>query len=185
LGLVSDSAESARRPFTAAYLASSVGVARPAHLVARVGATATHSGGPTWPRPAPPRTPARLRSRAHQGPGPRPRQDPDRPDRRPRPQDRDRHRGLQHLAPEPAGHPRRHPRRHRKVRLRRPDRRVGEGGTTIEGRRANDLAFGRMTGRLPLDGLLARQPPVEGRPLESPRRDHRDRPVSLPGPASP
>lgn len=31
LGLVSDSAESARRPFTAAYLASSVGVARPEH----------------------------------------------------------------------------------------------------------------------------------------------------------
>ena len=35
--LVSDSVESARRPFTAAYLASSVGVARPAHLAARVG----------------------------------------------------------------------------------------------------------------------------------------------------
>src|SRR5664279_5228549 len=54
-------------------------------------------------------------------------------------------------------------------------------GTTNEVRRANGLAFGRMTGRLPLDGLLARQPLYRRDRSESQRREHWDRQLSAPG----
>jgi len=60
-----------------------------------------------------------------------------------------------------------------------------EGGTTNDGRRTDDLAFGRMNGRLPLNGLPARQPPSDRGPTEMQRRDHRDRLARSHGPASP
>ena len=53
--------------------------------------------------------------------------------------------------------------------------------TAIEGRRANDLAFGPMNGRLRGNGLPARLPPATVEPLESQRRDFGDRLLAAPG----
>ena len=60
------------------------------------------------------------------------------------------------------------------VLLRRLDRLTREDSTTNEGKRANGLAFGRMNGRLPVDGLPARQPTVQAGPSESQRLSLRD-----------
>jgi hypothetical protein len=59
------------------------------------------------------------------------------------------------------------------------------GSTTDDGWRTDDLAFGRFGGRLPMNGLPARQPPVQAGPPEPQRRDHGAKHVRRHGPASP
>ena len=113
-------------------------------------------------RPAPP---PRLRPRAHHGSGPPPRQDPDRPDRRPRRRDRE---GIEAYNTS---------RRKLRAILADPAQVAGNLRAWIAACDADTrdvIEKFAMIGRLPVDGLPARHPPVLEGPSESQRLDLRD-----------